>query len=1007
MIAVRVPRSLKIIVLIYLAYLALLMLVAMPALNLLAPKIYREQTGRELKLDKIIWINPFTLALNVRGASSANSDGSAFWSLQQLRVNVALASIWRRHIVLDELQLTRLNLQIDQKNAEQFNFSEILAYRAQHFPATAQPKTKTDDSTAIFPIDISSVIFSAAHIGIKAPYLSEPFALDLNDTTIKLADITTVAEKNNDSKQSPLRTGAIDIALKSIGIKLLREQEPFATQLKDLHIASKEIALGATQEQPLSLTITDASGGQLNVKANAALGAKHSSGTVTLRNLDLVPAWRYLSPKFAFVTQRAALDGDMQFNVNWSEPLHYALTNSRLNLHDVQLQSKLDDKTNIALAALQIDGVAVDSAQPQAKIAKILLRDFTLSGSNQDMQISVLDMLHVASTDEESTSPPWQIQIDDIETQGGAIHWQASQLPDLPIVIAPLSAHVSHVLWPQAAPLQLQFDTTINDTAKLALQGELIPAEVTGKINGEVSGLPLEWANTLFGQYMHATLHSGQLSARVQATLEQGAPITLQSEGSVDKFELQSLPEKRKLLAWNQLQWKQLAVDLPKQQLQLQLASIDQPWAQFRINKGGTNNFQQLIITQPAAQKSDAQKTANKNPAPQKNAAKQNDKPWQLAIDTVHIEKANLDFRDDSLSRAFRTNIADFTGDISGISNRAKGENAKVALKGTVDGYAPVALSGTINPFGKPPAMKIALDITNLDLATLTPYSGTYAGYVIDGGRLSVQLVYTLQDNRIVGTNHIVVNQMQLGPQVSGPKVMDLPLRFAIYLLTDSNGTMDLGVDVTGSVDDPDFSVGSIIWKAFRNVIVKTVTSPFRALANLVGGGDHDDLDRVDFTAGSDQIASEHKEKLHTLVDALNKKSALKLGLTGHVSPSRDIEALRDGDLSSALIALGSLNAADIQQQSKNWQRAVAKLFGNRFPDRKSEKLEPMQMNDAMRDNVELPSSALSELANRRALAVKQLLVTDIGLAADRAFVKPVDIGADKTPGATVTMEVN
>jgi len=69
--------------------------------------------------------------------------------------------------------------------------------------------------------------------------------------------------------------------------------------------------------------------------------------------------------------------------------------------------------------------------------------------------------------------------------------------------------------------------------------------------------------------------------------------------------------------------------------------------------------------------------------------------------------------------------------------------------------------------------------------------------------------------------------------------------------------------------------------------------------------------------------------------------------------------------------------------------------------------LQPMQMNDWMRDNVELHSSALQELASSRALAVKQLLVTQFGLEANRASVKPVDLGADDKPGRQVTMEVN
>ena len=998
--ALKKPRALKIITLIYIAYLLLIGVVALPALNILAPKIYQQQTGRVLQLGKIILINPFTLTLSVRDASSANADGSRFWSFATLRANLSLASLWQRHLVLDELQLTGLDLQINQKDSARYNFSEILDYRQQHFPATPIAPEPTTDAPQIFPISIHQIVFSAAHIGVNTPYAGEPLTLDINDTHLAFADFSTVPEsKTTPPKSITIHSGKGDIALKKIAIKFLRAQEPFATVYENIDFNLAAIATNSTEDEPLSVTLADVSGGQLGVKAAISLGAKRSSGSVTLRNLDLVPAWRYLSPQLAFTAQRAKLDGDIQFTVNWNETVNYALHNSRVLLHDVQLQAKEDADTNVALASLQVEGIELDSTLPSVQIAHIALHEPVLKGWNRDTRVSLLDMFRMPPKEQNEAETPWQILVAAIDSDGGAIHWRASQLGDLPLLIAPLSAHVSNLHWPDAAPLQLQFNTDINNDTKLAVQGELVPADVTGKLNADISGLPIAWANPLLAQSMHATLHSGVLNTHTELTLEKSALIGAHSEGTIEQFELQRQPDNLKLLAWKQLQWQQLAFDFRNNQLQLRRVAVDQPWAQFRINADGTNNFQQLLIQQKSAQPAAANNSANK--AADKPAAK----PLRLAIDAVHVDKAVLDFRDNSLTRAFRTNIGDFTGDITGLSNRGK-DRAKVAMKGSVDGYAPVALSGTVNPFTTPAAMDIALDITNLDLAALTPYSGTYAGYQIDSGRLSVQLIYTLEDNRIKGTNHIVINQMQLGKQVSGPKVMDLPLRFAMYLLTDSDGVMDLGVDVAGNIDDPDFSVSGIIWKALRNLIVKTATSPFRALANLAGGLHQDDLDRVEFGPGSDQVGGEQSDKLRTLTTALAKKPALKLGITGHVSPSHDLEALRDRDLSAELIKQGGINATDIQQQSKNWQREVTALFRKRYPERKAETLAPMQMNDAMRDNLELPSGALQELASRRALAVKQTLVTDLGLAPERTIINAVDLGADKNPGVLATFEV-
>lgn len=1001
MIAVRVPRALKIIAIVVIAYLALMLLVLLPALNILAPRIYQQQTGRELRLDKIILLNPFTLTLSVRNAASVNADGSPFWALDLLRMNLSLASLWQRHLVLDELQLGGADIQINQISEDRFNFSEILDFRAAQFPAV-EPTPAGAKTESPLQLTVHKLIVTAQHFGLNAPYLSEPLALDLRDFSLVIADLTTDADAENEAPPAPamlLRSGAISMGLSSIAVEFLRGEAGFATQLRDLELSAAQLSTAATSDQPLSLSIVDASGGRLELDATLALGARRAGGRLGLRNIDLLPAWRYLAPTLAFNAERALLDGDLPFALDWSDTLRYALSDGALALREVQLRSKADAQTAVAFAALQVEGLAVDSTLPLASIAKLTLRDPQLSGWNRDTQVSLVEMFKTGGDDESDSEPSaWRIAIDAIETEGGSLRWEASQLPETALVLAPLNAHVSHVRWPGDEPMQLRFETTLNEKTRIAVQGDLIASTVSGKLDAEIAELPLALANPLLHQQMRATLHSGSLSARAQIALEQGAATRVQSEGRIQQFEMQGQADKHKLLAWTQLSWQALALDLSARRLRVDQIAIDQPWLQFRLNADGTNNIQQLLTTSTPSDSTGA-------PGQEAAPAAATEKPWRMGVKTIDISKASLDFRDNSLASAFRTNITELSGTITNLST-APQRAAKVALRGSVDGYAPVALSGTLNPFAEEPAMNIALDITNLDLATLTPYSGTYAGYKIDSGRLSVQLVYTLEDGLIRGTNHIVVNQLQLGEQISGPKVRDLPLRFAIYLLTDANGVMDLGVDVTGSVDDPDFSVGSIIWKAFRNLIVKTAASPFRALANLVGGADRDNLDRVSFAPGSDVIAAGESDKLKQLTAALNQKPALKLSIRGHISPSQDIEALRDVALSQQLIAEGDIAGADIQQQSAAWQEAVKDLFRERFPERKSEPLQTMQMNDAMRDNIELPSSALLDLATRRGLALKQALIVEHGLAADRATAVPVELGSDEKPGLHATMDV-
>lgn len=1004
----RALRPLKIAIVLYLVYLALLTLVAMPALNLLAPRLYHAETGRELRLDKIILLNPFTLTITVRNAASDNPDHSRFWAFDRLHADIALSSLWRRQLVLDRVQLQGLYVQVDQTGADRYNFSDILDYRATR--AQPQQTAPADAKAELFPISIGRIELDAGHLGLRAPHLGEPLAFEIGDLAIAIDNFSTVAiNRSEDVKLeptapaldfeliAPLHSSAIAIGAGHIKVDFLRAEHPFAAQLDGLQFNMEGFS-GAGQPQDYQLRAAPHAGGELQAKGRFDLARRQHEGEVHVAGFNLLPAWHYLAPQLAFEMQRGLLDADLPYRLQWGESLRYFVDNGRIALRDAQLQSQRDADTQVGVKALNVDGIAVDSTQQSAQIKAIRVDGLVLRGWNDAAQISLRDMFQFKSKSDAATESNWQVSVDEVTAQQGLLRWRTDLL-DVPELIAePLEIQAHDIYWPVAKDAKFAIKTRLNTDTQVAVNGVLNLADRTGKVSGDIAGLPLQWGNRLLGQQINAQLKSGTASAHFDLTLAKGQPTQVRSDGRIDQLELQRLPDQQKLAAWQRLEWKKLAVNLPAQKLRIEQIVAIKPWLAFRLNPDGTNNFQTLTaqkkVTPPLPQPA---KTSTR-PAPAQ-------KPWLFTIRNIHTENGLLDFRDASLSRSFHATIADFTGDVEGLSNR-EDALAKIAFKGTVDGYAPVALTGTANPFAATPALDVTLDIANLDLSTLTPYSGTYAGYTIKGGRLSVQLAYTLKDGRMQGSNHIVVNQLELGEQVSGPKVMDLPLRFAIYLLTDSNGVMDLGVDVTGSMDDPAFSVASIIWKAFRNVIVKAATSPFRALSRLVKGAD-EDLDRITFPAGSDRIVEADTGKLNSLNEALQKKAALRLSISGHVSPGQDIEGLRDNSLSADLIAQSRVTPTDIQQQSTGWQDAVAKLYKKRFPADTSGKLSTMQMNDSMRDNVELDPRALDELAGRRALAVKQALVTDRGLAAERAAVAPVDLGTDKNPGlhATMTLE--
>ena len=65
-----------------------------------------------------------------------------------------------------------------------------------------------------------------------------------------------------------------------------------------------------------------------------------------------------------------------------------------------------------------------------------------------------------------------------------------------------------------------------------------------------------------------------------------------------------------------------------------------------------------------------------------------------------------------------------------------------------------------------------------------------------------------------------------------------LPVKLATALLADRHGVIDLDLPISGSLNDPEFSLVPIIFKIIGNIIVKAITAPFSLLAGALGGSD-------------------------------------------------------------------------------------------------------------------------------------------------------------------------
>ncbi|MGZ8245092.1 DUF748 domain-containing protein [Methylomagnum sp.] len=371
------------------------------------------------------------------------------------------------------------------------------------------------------------------------------------------------------------------------------------------------------------------------------------------------------------------------------------------------------------------------------------------------------------------------------------------------------------------------------------------------------------------------------------------------------------------------------------------------------------------------------------------------------AVETIRLENSHADFTDQSIQPHFSTGIEDLHGTIQGVNSKP-GQSAQVRLEGRVDPYAPVKIEGQLNLLSPVQFADVHMRFTNLDMTTLSPYSGKFAGYRIKMGKLSLDLDYRLKNRRLDSRNKIVLTRLVLGEPVRDSKAPDLPLHLAIALLKDSKGRIDLNLPIRGDLSKPKVSFTGLVGQVFRGLIRKVATSPFNLLAKLGGGGGGGAESRfVGFSPGEAELGTAQADQLSTLAKALRERPALYLQITGVAGPERDRQGLTDRLKIAKLMAEGRpasdpevLRATVLSESDR--QRYLERLYRRETGQTAPASVEAMRR--ALLDPAAISRTRLRLLAQARTSAIRDYLVNAESLRPDRIFPTSVRVRQGKGP---------
>jgi uncharacterized protein involved in outer membrane biogenesis len=947
---------------------------------LIAPPIVRQQLEKQLSATlhrpvtvERVRINPFALTATVEKLSVGERQGSGkLLGFDTVYVNVASQSLFRLAPVIESLRIVRPYVHVVRNQDRTYSIQDLLDEFTAPKPEQ-QPTDKPPPQFAIFNIELADgtiefddrpekTSHSITEVGLGVPFISSiPSQVDIR-VQPRLAAKVNGAPFELAGETKPFKdTHETTLRLSLEGLEVARylEYSPVDLKLKmpsGLLDVQLAVSLATLQDKLQTLTL---------------------SGTAALRDVKLQSANG--APLLAFEALRVELES-------------LDLVARKASVNGLTLQKPVANVVRTKDGSLNWVGLVApappsDKPAPGAQAASkeapfaFTVRSAAIAGG----RVEVVD---------QSATQPFKLAFDSV----------ALNLHDI--------ARAAEREAPIRAPaVELGL---VTEKGKASFKGALQvgPLKVDGAL--AVEGFRVPVLAAYYDQWLNVVVNDGSFATKGTLVVEQpaGQPLraSYRGDAAVTNFASRDKAGGQDLLRWGSLTASGLDFQLEPLAVRVNQVTLADFYSRLIVESNATLNLQG-VFKQPGTP---AGKAAEKPPARPADSAKA--PAARMAVGRIVFERGQVNFSDFFVKPNYSADLIRVRGTVSEMTPEKAGD---VNLHASVGRRAPVEVAGKINPFGKDLFLDITANARGVEMPPLSPYAVKYAGYGIASGKLSLKAKYHLEKRQLQAENNIYLEQLTFGPHVDSPTATKLPVTLAIALLKDRNGVIDIDLPISGSLDDPKFSIGAVLVRAFVNLITRVVTSPFALLGKIVGHGDGQELSYVEFRPGRSTIATSEQGKLGALAKALEDRPQLKLEITGRADPEADRRGLRRVALERQILALklkqsggkdSKVPATDPQTEDVRLPPdEYAKLLTTVYRDAKFDRprnalgflkeLPVPEMEQLMFANTPVSDADLRSLADARAQAAKDWLAAAGKVAADRLVVEAAKVEAQDGDG--------
>jgi len=833
-----------------------------------------------------------------------------------------------------------------------------------------------------------------------------------------------VPEKKEESSPLSIDVDELELLGGKISFSDLTRKEPFKTVLNPVELKVNNFSNGKDKKTTYLFALRTEAKESMKLAGSFSIEPLQSEGTVEIKSIPFKKYVPYYKENILFDIEDGRLDLSTRYRyAKGGKGEEIDLLGLAVSLSSLRFKKPEENEDFLNIPNFSIKETDLSLSKKEIKIGIFSTQNGELSVKRlASGDINLLKLVPPStpqqepSKEEKSADKPWLILLKQISVENYTIHME-DRVPSEPVVLTAenLKIRGENISTAKNSLGRLSLSLLFNKKGTISMGGSVGFEPISADLKMDLKEIGIGFAQPYFTDKIKISVTEGSFSTagnlklgisdNKEMKMTYSGDALLANFASIDKLNSDDF------LKWKSLSFNGIQIGTAPLSIEVKGISLADFYTRLAINADGTLNLQDIL---EKGEVKEAKKEATPPPAQPKEGAtvpqKEKEPATNIRIESVTLQGGRIDFLDRSLQPEFSLKLSEMGGRVSGLSSEetAMGD---VELRAKLNDYAPLEIVGKINPLKEDLYVDLKVRFRDIDLSPMTPYSGKYVGYTIEKGKLNFDLKYQIVKKKLDSQNQIFFDQFNFGEKVESPQATKLPVKLAVALLKDRKGEIRLDIPVTGSLDDPKFSIWGIILKVIMNLITKAATSPFSLLGAMVGGGE--ELSYVEFDYGSSAITEPNLKKLSTLAKALQDRPALKVDVEGHVDMERDREGLKQylfqrklktQKLNKTIKKGGAAIPVDgVKIEPSEYEKYLKMAYKEeKFPKPRNilgmaKNLPAPEMEKLMQTHIEVKEGDLRSLASQRAMQVKEAILKSGQVEAERIFmIEPKSLAPEK-----------